>query len=250
MSEIGRHLIECKRIVGHGEWTSWLKREFSWSQDTAERFIRLAADPIKFRKLRNFDLPVSSIYLLTAPSTPAEVREKIIESVEKGEKVEHKAVVAAVKAAKKPATKAKVKRSRVSLQESRKEEAEERAEAKAKAEALLDEIGNTQPQPTADAAAGDDGGAKVRELERLNIALTSEVEELTVQVEELTVQVENLQEEIKVKASEIAKLRGKPPAPTPAPKQKPIEQAAKNPADDTSLMLPDNLLVENRRPAS
>jgi hypothetical protein len=107
MSEIGRDLIECKRLVGHGGWTAWLKREFSWSQDTAERFMRLAADPVEFRKLRNLNLPVSSIYLLTAPSTPPEVREKIIDRASKGEKVEHDTVVAAVKAAKKPAKTAK-----------------------------------------------------------------------------------------------------------------------------------------------
>jgi Protein of unknown function (DUF3102) len=80
MSEIGRHLIECKRLVGHGGWTAWLKREFSWSQDTASRLMRLAADPIKFRKLRNLNLSVSSLYLLAAPSTPETVREKILHS--------------------------------------------------------------------------------------------------------------------------------------------------------------------------
>jgi Protein of unknown function (DUF3102) len=38
--EIGRHLTECKRIVGHGNWLPWLAQEFAWSEDTAERFMQ------------------------------------------------------------------------------------------------------------------------------------------------------------------------------------------------------------------
>jgi hypothetical protein len=109
MSTIGLHLIECKRLVGHGGWTAWLKREFSWSQDTASRFMQLAEDPIEFRKLRNLNRPLSSIYLLTTPSTPEAVREDIIERAGKGEKVKHDEVVAAVKAAKPKAEPAKAK---------------------------------------------------------------------------------------------------------------------------------------------
>ena len=37
---IGEHLKECKRIVGHGGWVPWLKREFAWSRQTADRFIQ------------------------------------------------------------------------------------------------------------------------------------------------------------------------------------------------------------------
>jgi hypothetical protein len=39
--EIGRLLAECKEHCGHGNWLPWLDREFGWSADAAERFIRL-----------------------------------------------------------------------------------------------------------------------------------------------------------------------------------------------------------------
>ena len=41
--EIGRRLTKCKRICGHGNFLPWLDREFGWSEDTAERFIQVAA---------------------------------------------------------------------------------------------------------------------------------------------------------------------------------------------------------------
>src|SRR5262249_51951563 len=34
--EIGRRLTEAKEIAGHGNWLSWLEREFGWSPSTAE----------------------------------------------------------------------------------------------------------------------------------------------------------------------------------------------------------------------
>jgi len=40
--EIGRRLAIARELVKHGEWRPWLKREFDWSEDTAERFIHVA----------------------------------------------------------------------------------------------------------------------------------------------------------------------------------------------------------------
>jgi hypothetical protein len=89
-AEIGRRLAEVKRIAGHGNWLPWLDREFEWSADTAERFIRVH----KFidglsdsESVRNLVLPLSSVYLLAAPSTPQESRDKIIERAKTGEAV-------------------------------------------------------------------------------------------------------------------------------------------------------------------
>ena len=67
--EIGARLTECKRIAGHGNFLPWLEREFGWSEDTAENYMRLA-DLDKFRTVRNLDLPLKGLYLLAAPSTP------------------------------------------------------------------------------------------------------------------------------------------------------------------------------------
>jgi hypothetical protein len=35
--EIGRRLVECKRIAGHGGWLPWLDRELGWDERTVRR---------------------------------------------------------------------------------------------------------------------------------------------------------------------------------------------------------------------
>jgi hypothetical protein len=81
--EIGRRLVEGKKLVGRGQWLRWLDREFGWTDDTARRFINIyefsQREEPDFRKLRKLDLPVSGLYLLAEPSTPAEARTEIIE---------------------------------------------------------------------------------------------------------------------------------------------------------------------------
>jgi hypothetical protein len=84
--EIGRHLTEAKVIAGHGNWLPWLEREFGWTEMTATRFINVY-EMSKSNKLLDFDLPVSGLYLLAAPSTPEEARDEIIERAKAGEPV-------------------------------------------------------------------------------------------------------------------------------------------------------------------
>jgi hypothetical protein len=68
--EIGRLLVESKELVGHGDWLSWLEREFQWTDDTALNYMRVH----ELAKNRNFrdlsHIPLSGLYLLAAPSTP------------------------------------------------------------------------------------------------------------------------------------------------------------------------------------
>jgi Protein of unknown function (DUF3102) len=92
VAEIGRRLVEVKVLVGHGNWLPWLEREFGWSEDTAERFIRtheFVEGLSNSASVRNLvlTLPVSAVYLLAAPSTPAEARDAIIERAQGGEPV-------------------------------------------------------------------------------------------------------------------------------------------------------------------
>jgi hypothetical protein len=86
--EIGRRLVECKKIVGHGGWLPWLDREFGWTEQTALNFIRIyEAGKSESKKFLDLDLPISGLYLLFAPSTPPEAQAEITERVETGEKV-------------------------------------------------------------------------------------------------------------------------------------------------------------------
>jgi hypothetical protein len=51
--EIGRLLADCKDQCGHGNWLPWIKREFGWSADTAERLSDFTSSLTIFLKLRN-----------------------------------------------------------------------------------------------------------------------------------------------------------------------------------------------------
>jgi hypothetical protein len=102
--EIGRRLIECKKIVGHGGWLPLLEREFGWTDDTALNFMRVF-EMSKSRNFRDLSLPMSGLYLLAAPSTPEEVQQQVIERAEAGQRFSHaqiKEVIADAKAASKP----------------------------------------------------------------------------------------------------------------------------------------------------
>ena len=84
--EVGQRLKHAKRLCGHGNFGPWLKREFRWSEDTAERYMSIA-ELDKIRTVRNLDLPFKCLYMLAAPSTPEEARETIIERAQAGEPV-------------------------------------------------------------------------------------------------------------------------------------------------------------------
>jgi hypothetical protein len=88
--EIGNRLITCRDRIrekyGHGNWYPWLEKNFGWSVDTADRYMHIA-ELGESRNLRDLDMPVSSLYLLAAPSTPEEVRDEIFDRAEAGERI-------------------------------------------------------------------------------------------------------------------------------------------------------------------
>jgi hypothetical protein len=89
--EIGRRLAECKAILKEERrWLAWIENEFQWSRNTAENLINVHA--MVRDKVSNFDtlnLPISSLYLLAAPSIPNEAREAVIEAAADGERLSH-----------------------------------------------------------------------------------------------------------------------------------------------------------------
>jgi hypothetical protein len=94
--EIGCRLTECRRIVGHGNWSSWLNLKFGWSGDTALNFMRVH-EMAKSRNFRDLGLSVSALYLLSAPSTSDEARTEILERAEAGETIPVKEVKRSVR---------------------------------------------------------------------------------------------------------------------------------------------------------
>jgi hypothetical protein len=62
----------------HGQWLPWLNREFQWSERTARNFVaayELAKD--KSANFADFNLDISSMYLLAATSTPKKAIDEV-----------------------------------------------------------------------------------------------------------------------------------------------------------------------------
>jgi hypothetical protein len=78
--DTGRDLIAAKQELDHGAFGAWLDKEFGWEVRSAQRFMLAAkfaegkSDTVSF-------LQPSTIYLLSAPSTPEQVCSEIIEQV-------------------------------------------------------------------------------------------------------------------------------------------------------------------------
>lgn len=85
--EIGIKLIRVKTSLDHGHFGSWLKQEFKWSGRTAQNYMR-TAEVFETKSETVADLPASLIYKLAAPSTPKEIREKVIADLEAGNRID------------------------------------------------------------------------------------------------------------------------------------------------------------------
>lgn len=89
--EIGQRLCDVRNTLKHGQFDSWLKAEFGWSRRTAYNFINVYESFSNRANLAEVNIATSALYLLAAPSTPATVRQAVIDEAKKvGGKVAHK----------------------------------------------------------------------------------------------------------------------------------------------------------------
>jgi hypothetical protein len=85
--EIGRRLWEVKTRLPSGQFLEWIEVEFSWSHDTAHRFMRVY-ERFKGEEISQVaKLAPSILYILAAPSTPEEAADEALARVAAGEKV-------------------------------------------------------------------------------------------------------------------------------------------------------------------
>lgn len=89
--EVGRRLGEIKGRVPHGQWGAWLDTEFHLSERMAQHWMNVA-DKFGDKSEKFSELPVSTLYLLAAPSTPEEAVTEIEEKLDAGERVTVKQV--------------------------------------------------------------------------------------------------------------------------------------------------------------
>jgi hypothetical protein len=61
----GGLLIEAQKQVDHGEWLPWLKREFSLSERSAQRYMRAFKFAVKYDTVADLNMSPTALYLLT-----------------------------------------------------------------------------------------------------------------------------------------------------------------------------------------
>lgn len=83
---IGQKLIEVKGLLGRGKFGDWLKHEFDWSHDTANRFMAVARR-FQNTQIAEYAIAPSALYLLASSSVPDEVVEAVLERAAEGEKI-------------------------------------------------------------------------------------------------------------------------------------------------------------------
>lgn len=84
--EIGNELAKAKALLGHGNFTPWLQAEFRWSDRTARNFMGVAEHFAGKSEILSV-LDATTAYRLASPSTPPEVRTRVVERLEAGEPV-------------------------------------------------------------------------------------------------------------------------------------------------------------------
>jgi hypothetical protein len=218
--EIGRRLTDAKELVGHGNWLPWLDREFGWSDQTARNFIRLYdLSESKSKTVLNLDLPVKSLYLLAAPSTPEQARDEIVERAKTGEPISTETVKETI---------AKTRTDNKGDQPTTRN----RAAAASMLARAVPELPHPfppsirgKPLPLPPPARDDIGPASPGELARLNARIQELENQNRVQqtkIGSLEGEVEEIETEVAVLKTKLAKAQAVPPVEGLAAKLEPL----------------------------
>ncbi len=81
--ETGRDLFEVKSKLQHGQFESWLAQEFYMTDRTARRFMQAATWAEGKSDIVSVLTP-TTVYMLSAKSTPEGVHEQVVERLERG----------------------------------------------------------------------------------------------------------------------------------------------------------------------
>jgi hypothetical protein len=84
--DTGRDLLTVKEQLKHGQFSTWLKAEFNMTDRTAQNYMQAATEFGTKTEIIS-DLPLTALYRLAAPSTPASVKEAVIDRLKAGERV-------------------------------------------------------------------------------------------------------------------------------------------------------------------
>ena len=86
--EVGNELLSVKDALPHGQFGSWLRAEFGWTDRTDRNFMAVAErfGP-KTEIISEMKIDPTAAYLLAAPSAPDEARENAIKRAEEGDRI-------------------------------------------------------------------------------------------------------------------------------------------------------------------
>ena len=85
--ETGRDLTRVKAALDHGEFGEWINREFFMTMRSAQRYIQ-AAEWAEGKNDIVSHLPPTTLYLLSAKSTPEEIQAEVVSDLKAGKPVE------------------------------------------------------------------------------------------------------------------------------------------------------------------
>jgi hypothetical protein len=96
--DVGAALSRIKNQLPHGQFGKWLSAEFGLSERTAQNYMNAAALASKSETVSV--LRPKTLYLLSSPSTPDSIRQKVIEQFDAGQPIPDRAIRAMVHQAK------------------------------------------------------------------------------------------------------------------------------------------------------
>ncbi|MEO0770519.1 MAG: DUF3102 domain-containing protein [Cyanobacteria bacterium J06649_4] len=126
--EIGQKLSDVRSRLKYGQFLTWIKAEFGWSQRTAYNFINVYETfGDRFANLAKVNIATSLLYQLASPSVPEELREQILRAAEQGDTMTAKELKATIQ--KRRLKSASTRKKKNSPKELGKQAAKERSEA-------------------------------------------------------------------------------------------------------------------------
>ena len=85
---VGKELLRVKKELPHGQFSTWLRAEFDWTERTARRFMAVAQC---FRnstdQMSVLQVDRTAAYLLAAPSVPRQASEIALQRARNGERI-------------------------------------------------------------------------------------------------------------------------------------------------------------------
>jgi len=122
---VGELLLAVKQGLPHGGFGAWLQAEFAWNERTAQRYMQ-AAEAFGSKTDTVSELPPTTIYQLSASSTPEQIRREVVRRLEQGERLSGDEIKSMVRRAKAAAKSARADAALTPEQRARRKQAEAR----------------------------------------------------------------------------------------------------------------------------